>query len=311
MKKVLIMLSTYNGNRYLREQLDSLYSQEGVDIHILVRDDESKDNTMSILEQYFVERGNMSIIKGSNIGAGPSFLSLVNDAATKFTEYDYYAFSDQDDVWFKNKIISGVDALENRNNKYKLYISNSTITDAELHPISPSGIKFVNSFGANLVANHILGCTMLLNKSLLLEVNKINTVSYKISNGEIPIHDGWTAFVAYSLGADVVYNAESMMYYRQHGNNVIGSGGGLFRILLNRIKRYTGTVTHVKANRSIIALQVLGNEIPKKNKQLMELVANYKGNIKSKVRLLLDKRMYEYGFLDDVGTFFLILFNRF
>lgn len=311
MKKILILLSTYNGEKYLPEQLDSLYAQEGVEIHILVRDDGSRDNTISILKNYQKNNGKMSIIEGNNIGAGPSFLALMDYAINNYPTSDYYAFSDQDDVWFKRKLISGVNALEKVKCQYKLYVSSSTNTNAKLHPIKPSPIKYVNSFGANLVSNHILGCTMLMSKALLSEANKINTVPYHIPNGQIPIHDGWTAFVAYSLNAYVIHGTESMMYYRQHGNNVIGSGGGRIRIMVNRIKRYTGHVSHVKANICIIALQVLGDTIPEKNKQLMEKVSNYRKSFKSKLCLLFDKRMYEYGLIDNIGTFLLVFFNKF
>lgn len=311
MKSVLVMLSTYNGEKYLSEQLDSLYAQEGVDILILVRDDGSQDNTISILKDYKRKMGKMSIVEGSNVGVAPSFFALMDMAIKNHPNYDYYAFCDQDDVWFKRKLISGIDALEKESNPYKLYISGSTITNADLHPIKPAPIKFVNSFGANLVSNHILGCTMLMNKALLFEANKINTVPYHISNGMIPIHDGWTAFVAYSLNASILHGKESMMYYRQHGNNVIGSGGGRFRIFLNRKKKYSGKVSHVKANKCIIALQVLGNTIPEENKHLIEKVSNYRKKIKSKLSLLFDKRMYEYGLSDNIGAFLLVLFNKF
>ena len=103
--KVLILVSTYNGEKYLPEQLDSLYAQEGVDIHILVRDDGSKDNTIGILKNYQGSKGKMTIIEGENIGAGQSFLALINEATTNYPDYDYYAFCDQDDVWYGNKVV--------------------------------------------------------------------------------------------------------------------------------------------------------------------------------------------------------------
>ena len=91
MKKVQVLLSTYNGEKYLKEQLDSIIAQKGVDVHILARDDGSKDDTIKILEGY----ENIDIIKGSNIGVCKSFFELIN----KSGEYDYYSFADQDDVW--------------------------------------------------------------------------------------------------------------------------------------------------------------------------------------------------------------------
>lgn len=311
MRKCLILLSTYNGERYLKEQLDSLYAQERVEMHILVRDDGSKDGTLDILEDYQYQYGKMTIIKGHNIGVGPSFYALINEAVTKYLEYDYYAFCDQDDVWFKDKIAKGIDRLEGIKNQYKLYYSSAISTDSQLIPIPSKGIGIVNTFGANLVANHILGCCMLFNKNLLFEINSINSIPYKIPDGIVPIHDGWAATVAFALNADVVYDKTSLMYYRQHGNNEIGAGKSFLSVQVKRIRRYIKKSTHVKSNRCIIALQVLGEKIPTKNMELMKLVENYRNNFSAKLRLLFDKRMYEYDIVDNVGTVLMVLLNKF
>lgn len=310
MKTVLIMLSTFNGEKYLREQLDSLYAQHGIEIDILVRDDFSQDLTLDILEEYRQNLGHMNFIRGENVGAGPSFLKLIKEAYDRYPHYDYYSFSDQDDVWFPNKIETGVRALEKSNNIFKLFFSGVTNTDSNLNTIGASHVEIVNSFGANLVANHILGCTMLFNRALLEEINKININPFSIHKGKIPIHDGWTAFVAYTLNADIRYDPTSLMYYRQHGGNVIGAGNGKISIHINRIKRYLGKSNHIKSNKCIIALQVLDN-IPEENRQLLELVANYKKNMKSKIRLMTDKRMYENNFVNNMETFFMLLFNKY
>lgn len=311
MKKVLIMLSTFNGGKFLREQLDSLYGQKGVEIHLLVRDDGSKDATMSILHDHKTRLGKMTVIQGENLGAGGSFLALISEAVKKFQDFDYYAFCDQDDVWFPHKIKTGVKALEQSGKELKMFFSGAINTDGNLQPIASSCVRLVNSFGANLVANHILGCTMLINGALLQEINKINTKPFTIPNGNIPIHDAWAAIVAYSLNADVIQSLSGLMYYRQHGHNVIGAGHGFWSIQKNRILRYLGGATHGKANKCIIALQVLDDKIPSQNRDLLQKVSDYRCSFKSKLRLLFDKRMYEYGVVDNIGTFLTILFNKF
>lgn len=311
MERVCILLSTYNGEKYLSEQLDSLYGQKGVEIHLLVRDDGSKDATMSILHDHKTRLGKMTIIQGENLGAGGSFLALISEAVKKFQDFDYYAFCDQDDVWFPTKVLTGVKVLEESVNKYKMFFSGAINTDANLQPIASSCVRLVNSFGANLVANHILGCTMLINGALLQEINKINTKPFTIPNGNLPIHDAWAAIVAYSLNADVIQSLSGLMYYRQHGHNVIGAGHGFWSIQKNRILRYLGGATHGKANKCIIALQVLDDDIPSQNRDLLKKVADYRRSFKSKFSLLFDKRMYEYGVVDNIGTFLTILFNKF
>ena len=309
--KVLVLLSTYNGEVYIKEQLDSLYAQEGVDIYILVRDDGSKDNTVKILKNYQAIKGKMTIIEGENIGVGPSFFALIYEAATRHSDFDYYAFSDQDDVWFNHKIETGVIALEKSENKRKLFFSGAINTDGNLQPIASSCIRLVNSFGANLVSNYILGCTMLMNGALLQEINKINTITYSIPDGIVPIHDAWAAFVAYTLNADVIHNPSGLLCYRQHGHNTIGAGHGFWSIQMNRVKRYLGDVTHEKSNKCIMALQLFGDEIPYQNRELLQKVANYRNHFKSKLRLIFDKRIYEYGVIENMGAFLTILFNKF
>ena len=311
MNKVLVLLSTYNGEKFISQQLDSLYNQQDVKIAILVRDDGSKDRTIEILEDYQKQKGQLTIIEGENIGVGPSFYALINEAATKYSSFDYYVFCDQDDVWFPTKVLTGVKVLEESVNKYKMFFSGAINTDANLQPIASSCVRLVNSFGANLVANHILGCTMLINGALLQEINKINTKPFTVPNGNLPIHDAWAAIVAYSLNADVIQSLSGLMYYRQHGHNVIGAGHGFWSIQKNRILRYLGGATHGKANKCIIALQVLDDDIPSQNRDLLKKVADYRRSFKSKFSLLFDKRMYEYGVVDNIGTFLTILFNKF
>ena len=125
MKKVLVLMSTYNGEKYLGQQIESILAQEKVDVHLMIRDDGSTDNTRNVLKRY--ENNDRITIKyGKNTGVGVSFLKLlyVNMDA------DYYAFSDQDDVWKKDKLIAGIRKLEEINGP-ALYASNQTVTDKD------------------------------------------------------------------------------------------------------------------------------------------------------------------------------------
>ena len=96
-KKVLILLSTYNGERYIKEQIESLLKQENVKVSILVRDDGSTDGTINILNEY-QKQGKLKWYTGENLKPAKSFMNLVENAP----EYEYYAFCDQDDVWLKD-----------------------------------------------------------------------------------------------------------------------------------------------------------------------------------------------------------------
>lgn len=125
-KKVVILMSTYNGEKYIEEQLESLLNQTYSDIKIFIRDDGSKDRTKEIIKQFLQKSKNIFLIEGENIGFINSFFELLNISDTA----DYYAYCDQDDVWMEDKIERAVKFLEKSDsNKPVLYFSNSDYYD--------------------------------------------------------------------------------------------------------------------------------------------------------------------------------------
>ena len=107
MKKIIVLMSTYNGEKYLQVQLDSILSQENVDLELLVRDDGSTDSTKTILERYQSE-GKLTWYSGKNKKPAYSFFDLLG----KCKDADYYAFADQDDFWHEDKLINAIKRLE-------------------------------------------------------------------------------------------------------------------------------------------------------------------------------------------------------
>ena len=95
-------MSTYNGEKYLSQQIDSILNQKEIDVHLFIRDDGSYDNTWKLLEEYKQKYEKINIISAKNVGVGNSFMNLLYSVPNI---YDYYAFSDQDDIWEPNKII--------------------------------------------------------------------------------------------------------------------------------------------------------------------------------------------------------------
>ena len=110
METVQVLMSTYNGEKYIREQLNSIINQTYPSIKILVRDDGSSDGTIEILEEYAAKYDNMAYYAGKNLGVIQSFLQLLKDSDDSSA---YYAFSDQDDVWLPEKIEKAVEMIEN------------------------------------------------------------------------------------------------------------------------------------------------------------------------------------------------------
>ena len=109
MKKVCVLMSTYNGEKYLKEQIDSILKQKGVKVNLLVRDDGSTDNTLSLLEEY-KKKGLLDYCCGSNMKPARSFMELLSIAP----DSDYYAFSDQDDYWEHDKLFNAVKNTEKK-----------------------------------------------------------------------------------------------------------------------------------------------------------------------------------------------------
>ena len=134
METVQILMSTYNGERYIREQIDSFLQQTYPLINILVRDDGSSDGTIAILEEYAEKYDNITYYKGNNLGVIQSFLQLLRDSDDAAT---YYAFADQDDVWLPEKIEKAIEMLENNTETSMplLYCSDVYVTDENLNVI--------------------------------------------------------------------------------------------------------------------------------------------------------------------------------
>ena len=210
--KVQILLSTYNGELYLEEQLKSLFQQKGVDISILIRDDGSTDSTHTILN-YYQNKGLLTWYTGNNLRPSKSFFHLLKNTPI----FDYYAFCDQDDVWHPDKLISAIEKLESfpEQNKPLLYFCNKNIVDVNLNYISHKSREFTQSIEKPFFENYAAGCCMVFNESLRKLVI--------MHSPTIPIlHDKWMFITANILG-HVIYDDTPHMNYRQHNNNVVGS----------------------------------------------------------------------------------------
>lgn len=279
MSKVTVLMSTYNGERYLEEQLQSLLNQTGVDVKIFVRDDGSTDSTLRILNEY-KEKDIIQLIQGKNVGWRKSFMELVYNAP----DSDYYAFCDQDDIWMPEKLAVAVNALNNlQTDKPNLYCSNlyyyANNTKGRL---LRSEIPYYNRYTC-LLSNIAIGCTIVFNKALK-DVMKNNPL-------EIPVaHDYWAYQTAMYLG-HVIYDNNSYILYRQHDKNQIGVTKNIYEKNLKRLKgyiHYNGNHERVDlANQLLICYgQYLSNDLM----QIISKIANYRTHVKSKFQILLSPK---------------------
>lgn len=223
---ILVLLSSWNGAKYLREQLESILAQaiKG-SLQVLIRDDGSTDGTVSIVKEFDDPR--IHLICGSNLGAKASFMALISEAMSY--EADYIALADQDDVWLPNKLQRAVDKLHNATSP-ALYCSALNLVDEELLPLSYHEFVGQIGFESSFLVNCATGCTCVFNRQLL------SLLSMKPDTHVILMHDWWLYLVANNFGS-VIYDKESFILYRQHGKNQVGLHPGL-RGIVRRLKGF-------------------------------------------------------------------------
>ena len=216
---VAVLMSTYNGEKYLREQVDSILNQKDVDVHLYVRDDGSTDGTLDIVREYIAANpGKISLTTGENLGVGRSFMELVYQSPST---YDYYAFSDQDDVWLEGKLIAAIRFLTEHHKA--LYVGNLMCVDKNLNKVKlRNSVPPDISLYAIMVANEINGCTMVFSQHFC---SFLKDESHR-PDGEALFytrcHDTWVAMVGALMGV-LVYDFDYHILYRQHEGNVVGS----------------------------------------------------------------------------------------
>lgn len=218
-----ILLATYNGEKYLEEQLQSILAQTHQQFRILIRDDISSDKTKEIIATYtkLYPEKIQALPSHENLGVKRNFSALM-EASTA----PYIMFADQDDIWMKEKIEKTLAAMQSAEKKHGpmtpiLVHSDLIVTNAEMTPIAKSFWKHTNIspstfFGLNrfLTQNMVTGCAMMLNKSLC-------QLAYPIPK-DTPMHDWWVALVASAFGKIEMIN-EPTILYRQHASNTLGA----------------------------------------------------------------------------------------
>lgn len=223
MDKVLVLMSTYNGEKYIREQLNSILNQKGVDVHILVRDDGSNDSTINILKEY-EEEGKINWYAGENLGPARSFMHLIMNAP----QYDYYALCDQDDVWIQGKLETAIGKLKGIQTPV-LYYHAMNLVDSDLKKY---GYYFRKEEDAKslmhscLFGDEIAGCTMVFNNMLMKSIKEYNPRF-------LTMHDGWIHRVCLCVGGEIIADQTAYINYRQHGKNVVGMSK---RSISNQVK---------------------------------------------------------------------------
>ena len=214
---VAILVCTYNGEKYLKSQIDSIRAQTHNDWVIYISDDGSTDNTRKIIEDCISEIGTerCKLIEGPRKGFARNFINGIKLIPKK---YRYYAFCDQDDIWLNNKIEKSIANLSCIiANIPAVYCSSTLLVDENENYIGPSSkITKPLSFKNSLIQCVAGGNTMLFNLSAKLIIDK--TPEDKI----IPSHDWWVYILITACDGKVIYDPDPTLKYRQHYNNLVG-----------------------------------------------------------------------------------------
>ncbi len=219
MKKVDILLATYNGEQYLKEQLDSILAQSYNEFRLLISDDASTDDTIRILKEYEEKDNRITVFfQKENSGVIKNFEFLLERV-----ENEYYMFSDQDDIWKEDKIEKSIKRIEETDSS--LVYTDLEVVDSDLNVTYKSywklkgiynKIKKYNNFESLYLNNFVTGCTIISKKEFIDEVLPLPNTS------KFVLHDYWIPLVL-SQKHKISYIEEPLIKYRQHKNNKIGS----------------------------------------------------------------------------------------
>ncbi|MEA2019881.1 MAG: glycosyltransferase family 2 protein [Campylobacterota bacterium] len=295
---IIILLSTYNGEKYIKEQLDSLYAQTYKKFQIFVRDDGSTDRTMEILKSY-----NLKIIpSSSNLGATDSFFTLL-EYVLENSSSQYFMFCDQDDIWEKDKIentLAKIQEIEKLNNEIPILIhTDLKVVNENLNILNESLLSYQNinakhnNFNNLLMQNIVTGCTMMINRKLAKMCCSIPK--------ECILHDWWIGLVASQFGR-IGYLNKSTIRYRQHTSNCVGAKKFDFnyiKSILEKNKILTKNIIQAKAFLNIYT-DILDNSIVK---MLEDFISINEKSFLEKRWILFKYKLYKQGLRRNIGLF--------
>lgn len=251
--KVIVLMATYEGERYICQQMDSILGQTLKELKLMVSDDGSKDKTREILKEYRNQYPDRIVLKHRVQEGDYQNKEQVSGAAMNFfwllaqASGDYILFSDQDDVWKREKaekLLKHMKKLEKRLGKdYPILVhSDMEVTDEDLNMIAPSFFDYQHcnpkrtSFAEVLVENPVTGGGAMINKALADLLLKVPEACY--------MHDWWITLTASCFGT-ISCIREPLYQYRQHENNILGAKA---TGSLEDIKQWTKRQAQVEEN---------------------------------------------------------------
>lgn len=213
-KKVTILMATYNGEKYIEEQLLSIINQSYQNWELIIGDDGSTDRTMEIVGAYSERDNRISVIRNNHLGSCQNFATLLQHNKKK----EYIMFSDQDDIWDLNKVLYALECMEKEEKKHGadkpiLIYSKQILVNSNGEAFRKQEKIYSNDLKTILCQCHIRGCCILMNRNL---ISLVGSIPHYVSN-----HDYWVALYAAKFGL-IVREEKSIVKYRLHDFNVTG-----------------------------------------------------------------------------------------
>ncbi|MED4599490.1 glycosyltransferase family 2 protein [Paenibacillus validus] len=299
--KVAILLSVYNGQNYLEHQLKSIFKQTYDNFILFIRNDRSTDDSLQIIKKYCSLYPDHIVFLNdtNNLGAKLSFGYLLKYVQDHY-EFDYYMFSDQDDVWLPDKILRTLDKMKQTEGDGKtpvLIHTDLLVVNNQLEQIDKSFWHYQNldpesmEFNRLLVQNNITGCTVMINSALAKFLKVIPT--------EAIMHDWWSGLVASVFGKIAVVT-EPTILYRQHVSNTLGAKKFNTRYVIRRI------IEPIEIHKHIAQARYFYNQyydiMDKKNKIiLVQFLRLEQSNYLYKIYLIVKNRFFKSGLLRNIG----------
>lgn len=314
---VEILLATYNGEKFLPEQLESILNQTHKNIKVIICDDGSTDNTNKIIEEYIKKHKNIfrRIEKSSEEirGAKESFGALIRSS----TE-NYAMFCDQDDVWLPNKIEATLARMKHEEKKSGnetpiLIHTDLLVVDEKLSIINHSFFKSQKiennnqTIASAIIKNNVTGCTAMINKALINMIGKIPSAAI--------MHDWWLLLLGLTFGKILLVN-EPLIKYRQHGKNTLGAKKEGLKGFASQIKKIwreintKGNPIKKYINQSDEFFRLYSNAMPVEKKEEFKRI-KHALNEKSAIKRMIN--LYNIGFkkstiIGNIGLYIFIFF---
>lgn len=285
-KRLAVLMATYNGEKYIKEQIESILNQDiHLDLTLIIRDDGSTDSTKNIIREYS-DAGKLIFIEGQNKGAARGFISLLRDNPG----YDYYAFSDQDDVWNDDKLQKGIRAISEINGP-ALYCTNCELVDSNLNNIGRNTHRKKPHYTLESVlclASCAQGCTSVFNKDLASVVQDNDVPDVFI------MHDSLLTCLCALIDGEIIYDDIPSMKYRMHEDNVFGmvsAKQNKFNVIIDRLNEITKKRKISMYDQAESLLKVYKKYISLENQDMCKLVIDAKTSIKARFKLVFNKNL--------------------